>query len=72
MYLGLVVGRSIATSAVDHNHTISGIYFHRDGENILDLALKRCLARFSARNPVYQRYARQVQRIVRKPVVQSR
>ena len=50
VYLGFVVGRSVAASAVDHNHTISGIYLHRNGENILDLVLKRCLARCSYLN----------------------
>ena len=46
VYLGFVVGRSVAASAVEHNHTISGIYLHRGGENILDLAAGHLLELF--------------------------
>lgn len=39
----------------------------RNGENSIDLILKRCFAVSSGGNPVHQGYAHQVQRIFRKP-----
>jgi len=53
MDLSFVVGRSVTASAVDHNHAISGIHSYRNGEDIFDLALERCLSCPSRRNPVH-------------------
>src|ERR1700722_6698552 len=72
VHLGFIVGRSVTASAVDHKHAISGVHLHRNGENILDLTLKGCLACPSWCNPIYQRNAGKMQRIVGKPGVQSR
>src|ERR1700722_1575023 len=51
-YLGFVVCRSIATSTVDYYHAIAGIHSHRNRENILHLALQRCLRRCCGRSPI--------------------
>jgi hypothetical protein len=47
VYLSFVIGCPVARSAVNDHYAISGIHFHRHGENILDLALKCSLARLS-------------------------
>jgi len=52
LYLSFIIGRSVAASPVHHNHAISGIHLHRNRENVLDLALQRCLARFAGRDSV--------------------
>jgi hypothetical protein len=68
--LRFIVGRTIARSAVDRQHAISGVDLHGNGKNILHLALKRCLAGFSWKNPVDQGQVREVQRILGKPAIQ--
>src|SRR5580704_6052813 len=67
------MGRTVSLPAENHHHAVSRIHLHRNGENVLDLALKCCLARRSSWcNPIYKRHADKVQRVGRKPGVQRR